>query len=45
MENNKKKFRCNGLTDNCLYPLDVPNRLNINQLTEKRSSDHYIWSI
>ena len=42
---NKKEIPLQRLTDNCLYPLDVPNRLNINQLTEKRSSDHYIWSI
>ena len=43
MEN--KKRNSVATVYNCLYPLDVPNRLNINQLTEKRSSDHYIWSI
>ena len=45
MENKKRNSVATSHTDNCLYPLDVPNRLNINQLTEKRSSDHYIWSI
>ena len=42
MENKKGNSVATVLLTNCLYPLDVPNRLNINQLTEKRSSDHYI---
>ena len=37
MENKKRNSVATVITDNCLYPLDVPNRLNINQLTEKRS--------
>ena len=43
MENKKKKFRCNGHTDNCLCPLDVSDCFDIYQLIEKRSCDYYFW--